>query len=81
MFTTILNNAIKLVAKLLVDIDPRDLDKIKNAVIYYEDKILPNPVKHGEVVKVVHEVVHTASGTVIDFLIKLCIIWVRKLAA
>ena len=67
-----------LVAKWLTGISAADWERVKNLVREYEDKVLPNTTKHGQVAEFVHTVVHTTSETTIDFLIKMALLWARK---
>ena len=66
------------VAKFLTGISAADWERVKNLVREYEDKVLPNTTKHGQVAEFIHTVVHTTSSTAIDFLIKMALLWARK---
>jgi hypothetical protein len=84
----LLNWAVSVAARLLGGITESQWNNIKAKVIEYEDKILPddqfptnddkNKEKHKEVAKFIHNLVHTSSITVIDFLIKMALLFTRK---
>lgn len=88
MNQVLLNWAITLAAKWLAGVTDSQWQNIKNKVIEYEDKILPddkfptledkNKEKHKQVAEFIHNLVHTSSITVIDFLIKMALLFVRK---
>lgn len=69
-------------AKLLTGVSSDEFTRIKNLVLEYETdtlkKVLPSDQKHAEVATFVNTLVTTTSTTVIDFLIKMALLWARK---
>lgn len=88
MNQVLINWAVSIAAKWLGGINDSQWTNIKAKVIEYEDKILPddkfptnddkNKEKHKQVAEFIHNLVHTSSITIIDFLIKMALLFTRK---
>lgn len=73
-----IETAVNIAARWLAGISSSQWDNVKAKVIEYEDKVLPNEEKHKEVAEFIHNLVHTSSITIIDFLIKMALLFTRK---
>ena len=73
----ILSSILMLIIQHFSGMSPDDIERVKNFIQSLEDKAIDSVIKHQQAAELVKTLTKEATGTVIDWVIKTLLLWVR----